>query len=67
MVVAVVVVVDEEAIHVVVEANLLQALAELTSMLLRMPLLLRSARSTLRRNFVSNATRRDIDSFSAPN
>jgi hypothetical protein len=37
MVVAVVVAVDEEAIKVVVEANLLQTLAELTSMLLLMP------------------------------
>jgi hypothetical protein len=37
VVVAVTVAVDEEAIKVVVEANLLQALAELTSVLLRMP------------------------------
>jgi hypothetical protein len=67
MVVAVVMAVDEEAIKVVVEANLLQTLAELTSVLLLMPSLLRRARSTLRRDSVSNATRRDTDSFSAPN
>jgi hypothetical protein len=37
MVVAVVVAVDEEAIKVVVEANLLQTMAELTSVLLLIP------------------------------
>jgi hypothetical protein len=66
MVVAVVVAVDEEAIKVVVVADLLQTLAEFISALSLMQSLMRSARSTLRRHCVSSATRRDTDFFSAP-
>jgi hypothetical protein len=61
----VVMAVDMEEVKVVIVADLLQTLAELILVLSLMRCLLRSASGIWRRDFVSSATRRDTDCFSA--